>query len=568
MGGENLNNGYISMNSMSAQMGRLSPIEINQTMLSPLQSLELTKDKLMRKSVFTTDFYIRPVFGRPRLGISYPELEVYENNIIVRMIITHIIDSVTQVDFVVVPVDEEDEVTDEIQNQIDEATKFFNARTWMESWHNTLRRMLPDLLMYDCGVLIKIFGKECYDKDGLLKENNKTPPLEMQSRDGRSFLADCDQFGRITKYFQYSWMNIQSVPIPFARDEIIYLMARPQSRSVYGVASLSIIKDVMDYLTASIASNRAFWENGMFPGLQIDHPDIVDPDELLARAQLYKETLKGEANYNKALITAGGTKVTPLQFTNQQNQWLEASEYMQKLVFALFKISPSQLGFTEQTNRATAIVQSENYKQEGVRTVLTLLENYLNREIIWKYFGEDIKFKFDDSLDLQDKKQQADVDHILLGDGTITVNEIRSRDGKEEFADEEFNAPFVNLVMQQKIMMGGVEEEGEEDGSEDYGGWGEEPEEIPAEAETPAEEVAPETPSEKFEKAVTAEAVSGDPGYAFIPTVWDAKTKKKKKKEAEDDEEDTKEALDKWSADTRDKINKELERIYTDADIK
>ena len=44
----------------------------------------------------------------------------------------------------------EEEVTDEIQSQIDTATEFFNARKWMESWDTTLRRMLPDLLFYDC----------------------------------------------------------------------------------------------------------------------------------------------------------------------------------------------------------------------------------------------------------------------------------------------------------------------------------------------------------------------------------------------------------------------------------
>jgi len=532
-------------------------------MLSPIQALELTKDKLMRKSVFTQDFYIRPVFGRPRLGIDYAELEEYENNIIIRMIITHIIDSVTQTDFKVVPTDEEDEVSDEVQSQIDEATKFFEAKKWMESWHNTLRRMLPDLLLYDCGVLIKVFGKECYEEDGLLKENNTTPPLELQSRDGRSFLADCDQFGRISKWYQYSFMNIQSRPIPFAADEIVYIMGRPQSRSVYGIAALTIVKDVVDYLTSSISANRAFWEKGFFIGGQVDHPDIVDPDELKARAQMYKEQLQGSENYNTWLVTAGGTKVTPLQFTNQQNQWLEASEYFQKLVFALFKISPSQLGFTEQTNRATAIVQSENYKQEGVRTVLTLLENYINRHIVWQYFGEDIEFKFDDSLDLTDEKQRADIDHTQLTDGTIVINEIRSRDGKEEFADEECNAPFAQIALQQKIMMGG-EEPGM--GEEEVGGWGEETATKPGEEETPTEEAAPTTPEEKFEKAVTAGAVSGEPGYAFIPTKWDTAAKKKKAKKDEDEEEETKKSLDDWQKGIQDTVAKDLKRIYEKKD--
>lgn len=530
-------------------------------MLSPVQALETVRDKNMRKGVYTADFYIRPVFGKPRLGISYSELEPLENNILIRMVITYIIDSVTQTEFNITPIKEEDEVSTETQKNIDSATEFFGARKWMESWNATLRRMLPDLLMYDCGVLIKIFGKECYDEHGVLKEDNKTPPLELSSRDGRSFLVDCDPYGRITKYWQYSFMNIQSTPIRFAHDEIIYIMARPQSRSVYGIASLQIVKDVLDYLDASISAQRKYYENNFPIAGQIDHPDIVDPDELLKRAQMYKETLKGEQNTGRWIITAGGTKVTPLQISAQNMQWIESSKYFQTLIFALYKLSPSQLGFQAETNRATALVDSQKYKQEGVRTILTLLENYINREIIWKYFGEDIKFEFDDSLDLQDEKQRADIDHIQLTDGTLTINEIRSRDGKENFEDDFFNAPFASQVAQQKIMESGMEGEGEEE-PEEYAEYSEEPPTEPGEEETPEEKTAPETPAGKLEKAVMAGTPMGEPGAAFIPIVWDKKSEKKKKKEEEEKEEKTKKDLDKWAADMNDAIVGDLKQLY------
>lgn len=557
-----VNSGYINL--QFTQLGGLSPIEVHQSMLSPVMALETVKDKNMRKGVYTQDFYIRPVFGKPRLGIDYAELESLEDNILVRMVITHIIDSVTQTEFNITPIKEEDEVGTETQKNIDVATEFFEARKWMESWNATLRRMLPDLLMYDCGVFIKIFGKECYDEHGVLKEDNKTPPLELSSRDGRSFLVDCDPYGRITKYWQYSFMNIQSTPISFARDEIIYLMARPQSRSVYGVASLQIIKDVLDYLNASITSQRKYYENNFPISGMISHDDIVDPDELLKRAQMYKETLKGESNTGKWLITSGGTKITPLQISAQNMQWIESSKYFQTLIFALYKLSPSQLGFQAETNRATALVDSQKYKQEGVRTILTLLENYINREIIWKYFGEDIKFEFDDSLDLQDEKQRADVDHIQLTDGTLTINEIRSRDGKENFSDLEFNSPFASMVMQQKIMSEGMGEEAGEEPEEEYAEYTEpeEPEIQPGESETPEEKSAPEVPAEKLEKAVMAETPMGEKGAALIPTVWDVATKKKKKKEEDKKEEKTKRDLDKWSEETNDAIVDDLKRLY------
>jgi HK97 family phage portal protein len=549
------------------QIGRLSHLDLGQAQIAPVQALDVggSKNKVNYKALYTSDYWIRPVFGKPRLNVDYGELEVYESNILIRMVTNHIIDSVCSTDFDIVPIKEEDEVSDEIQKQIDAATEFFGARKWMESLDATLRRMLPDLLFYDCGLMIKVFPKNCYDENSVLRKNNKEPPVALMARDGRSFLLDSTPFGEIEAVWQYSFMNLASYPRLFDPEEIIYLQMRPQSRSIYGIANLQIIKDVVDYLNAAVTAQRSYYENNFPISGAIDHPDIVDPDELKARAQMYKETLKGESNTGKWLITAGGTKVTPLQISAQTMQWLESTEYFQKLIFAMFKISPTQLGFTEQVNRATAITQSQNYKENGVKVVLNFLENYFNREIIWKYFGEEIEFKYDDSLDLQDKKQQVDTDHVSLTDGTITINEIRTRDGNEEFTDEECNAPFAQMALQQKLMEGSMG--GEEEGGE-YGGWGEEPEAQPGEEETSAEEAAPETPAEKLEKAVTAEAPMGAPGAALIPTVWDSATKKKKKKEAEDAEEETKDDLDKWSVDVQKNIEKELRQLYKESDIK
>lgn len=564
------NSGYIPINMYPQQLGRLTHLDLGRAQISPVLAMNTTGDQHsgVLKATYTSDYFIRPVFGKPRLGIDYGELEPLEGNILIRMVTNHIIDSVCSTDFDIVPIKEEDEVSDETQNNIDVAREFFEAKKWMESWDATLRRMLPDLLFYDCGLIIKVFSKDCYDEDSVLKEDNKAPPVALIARDGRSFLLDSSPYGEIEAVWQYSFMNIAAHPRLFASEEIIYLQMRPQSRSIYGIANLQIVKDVLDYLNASIGAQRAYYENNFPISGQIDHPDIVDPEELLKRAQLYKETLKGESNTGKWLITSGGTKVNPLQISAQNMQWLESSTYYQKLIFSMFKISPSQLGFTEQVNRSTAITQSQNYKENGVKTVLDFLENYLNREIIWKYFGEDIKFKFDDSLDLTDKKQQADVDHIQLTDGTITINEIRSRNGKENFADEECNAPFCQMVLQDKLMKSGMEDEEPEEEYSETGDWNEEPETQPGESETPEESATPSTPAEKFEKAVSVETSIGSSGSAFVPTVWDSATKKKQKKDEEKQEESTKEFLDNWSVETQKRIESDLTQLYKDKDIK
>ncbi len=549
------NTGYTSN-----QLMQLVPSQLGYYSYSPIQVVETgVKIPGYLKGTYTTDFWWNPPFGRPR-NIDYPELEDYEHNVYVQMVVNHIVDSIVKTDWDIVSYEEEKEAPEAV---VKEVTDFFASKKWQESWKSGLRRMLPDLLLYDCGVLIKVFPKKDYDEDGNLKSEN-AKPIEIMARDGRSFLKDQTLFGTIMRYYQYTWMGIQGKPIAFDVNEIVYLQMRLQSRSPYGVSNLEVIKSVVDYLTSSINANRKYWENGFFPGGHLDHPDMVDIDELKKRAQLYKEQLKGEGNYNKWLITSGGVKVTPLQFTNQQMSWLQSSEYFARIVFAIFKVPGSELGFTEGQNRATGIQQSQIYKSKGVQNVLDLLEDYINRDIIWKHFSEDVKFTFDRSLDLQDEKIRTDIDHTQITDGVVTINEIRRRDGDEEFTDDFFNAPFAADVAREKIMAGG-----EEEGGEMPPGGGE-PGMVPGEEETPEEEASETTggakeareEAEKFEKAVSVDAPSGTAGYALTPIVVDSKKKKKQKKAEKDLEEDTVKDLKDWNDSTQKEIEKKLEELY------
>ena len=429
------------------------------------------------KAVMTESFWLSPPWGRPR-NINYPLLEEYEKNPWIQMVTTHIIDSVVQCRYSIKAIDE-DKV---VQSHIDEVDEFFKSVTWQESWKETLRRMLPDLLLYDAGVLIKVFPKQAYDEDMMLVKSESgakdfevtkvlkksVKPVEIVARDGRSFLKDVDLYGFLTGFFQYAWIAPHAKPIRFDRDEVAYISMRPQSRSPYGTSPLETVMAIVDYLTASVNANRKYFENGIWIGGQIDHPDVNDAEEMIKRAEMYSQELKGEENYNKWLITFGGTKITPLSFTNQQMQWLETSEFFGRIVFAIFKVTPSELGFTDGMNHATADIQSKVYKSKGVQNILDLLEEYINREIIWKHFNTDIEFKFDRSLDLEDLQKQTNIDHQQLQDGVTTVNSIRVRDGDEPFDDELFDQPYAEMTFQDNLMSQGEEgEEGEYEEEED-----------------------------------------------------------------------------------------------------
>jgi HK97 family phage portal protein len=428
-------------------------------------------DGVRRKAVYTDAFWLAPPYGRPR-DIDYERLEPLEKNAWVKMCVQHIVDSVVKAEWNIVQRNKEKEVSDATLKEVKE---FFEGG-WTEDFATNLRMMLPDLLHYDCGVTIKAFAPKDYKDTGEII-NTKRKPVELYSRDGRSFMKDTGLAGRLRQYWQYSWINPQGKPIKFSPDEILYFQLNPSSRSPYGVAPLEIVEDIIDYMIDSARAQSKYWKNGMFVGGQIDMPEVKDFNELKRYQAYFESKLRGSRKFGKWIVTGGGTDVKTIPFNAQQMQWVESQKWFAKIVFAMFKVTPSELGFTEDLNRATGIQQMEINKSHAVMPVLQLLQDTINRQIVWKHFNEDVMFEYDATLCLADKKLQSEIDSVRLDKGIISVNEVRDRDGLEKWEDEKWNMPMGQAE-------GKEEEEEEGDDGFDWGsmfdqGDDEEPDEEP-----------------------------------------------------------------------------------------
>jgi len=400
------------------------------------------EDGIKRKGVYTDAFWLAPPYGRPR-DIDYDRLEKIEKSVWVRMCVQHIVDRIANAEWNIVPVKKGEDVP---QQNIDKPTEFFNGMGWDAPLSQVLRMMLPDAIQYDAGMILKSYPVIAYEKENWRLKSTKLPPVQLYARDGRSFMLDTNLFGQVKTYWQYSWINPQGKPIEFNPDEIIYFQKSPQSRGPYGIASLEIIEEIIDYMIDSTLAQSKYWKNGLFVGGQIDLPDVRDLDELKRQQAYFEAKLRGPRKYNKWIVTGGGAKVQSMPFTSQQMQFIDSQKWFAKMVFGVFSLTPSELGFTEDLNKATGIQQMEIHKSKGVRPWLKLIEDMFNRHIVWKDFSDDVKFEFVRELDLADKKIQVEIDTARLSAGLDSVNELRLRDGLEAWDDEKYDLPSGDSV--------------------------------------------------------------------------------------------------------------------------
>jgi len=395
------------------------------------------EDGIKRKGVYTDAFWLAPPYGRPR-DIDYDRLEAIEKSVWVRMCVQHIVDRIAGADWNIVPMEKGNKVP---QDHIDKPKEFFNSRLWDKPLSHVIRMLLPDAIQYDAGVILKSYPVIAYEKENWRLKSTQLPPLQLYARDGRSFMMDTNLFGQVKTYWQYSWINPQGKPIEFSPDEIIYFQKSPMSRGPYGIAALEIIEEIIDYMIDSTLAQSKYWKNGLFVGGQIDLPDVRDLDELKRQQAYFEAKLRGPRKYNKWIVTGGGAKVQSMPFTSQQMQFIDSQKWFAKMVFAVFELTPSELGFTEDLNKATGIQQMEIHKSAGIRPWLKLIEDMFNRHVVWSDFTDDVRFEFVNTLDLADKNVQTDIDIARLGAGLDSVNELRLRDGLDAWDDDKYDLP-------------------------------------------------------------------------------------------------------------------------------
>ena len=316
-------------------------------------------------------FLYKPPFGYPRnenLGL----IRQMAKNPYIYSIIKSITDAVASSEWEIVSKKGIDN-TPEISAKIEEITQFFdNPNGNMESFSDILRALTRDILELDSGVLVKVF-------------NNQRQLVQVFARDGASFLKNPNIYGYIgdradviepnsdmslgnmddqeaihfyelnykdqAAYFQYGWTS-QSMPIPFGRNEVVYIMQNPKSDSIYGQSPVAILTDVILTLVYGSQYNLDFYMNNNMPeGIM----SIVgaSENELKSFKQRFESQFRKQDEITgfwrkigfKFPFTNRQAEFIPFQLDPKTMQVIEQQTWFTKIAWSCFGTTAEEMGF-------------------------------------------------------------------------------------------------------------------------------------------------------------------------------------------------------------------------------
>ncbi|MFA5406725.1 MAG: phage portal protein [Candidatus Nanoarchaeia archaeon] len=429
------------------------------------------------KYPIATSFLYSPVFGIPR-NVDLYSIRALSKTHWVRMHINLIIKTVVNTRWEVVPVDDEKGV---INTKVwDDVKSFFKTPSTNGEDLNYFNEVLiHDFLEVGEMMLALVFNESLYEsksftltpnafevedtsKDGVssykitkgLPEPEdyviKTPKMDVIKKgvskkaglidvrviDPASMTVNIDKNGDLPlntpAYFQYLWCNpTLATPTPFFKREVVWEKNNPTSYECYGQSPLISVMMILETLIASVRDNKLLFENNASPDGFLSY--LTDnPDEAVKIANMLKNKLKN--NPHKIVVGNEDHKFTSFRLSNQDLEWLNGMKFFKDLVGAMFNTTPDELGFTENSNRATGFSQNKVFIRNSVFPVLKKLECVWNKVIRTFYQDGDepevcFKFFYED-FDL--KKAQRELDWGDVDRKIKTINEVRVSDGDEE----------------------------------------------------------------------------------------------------------------------------------------
>lgn len=370
-----------------------------------------------------SQFFYGTINGKGRANPSRVSFMALRNlslaNNLVRNCINRIKHSIGRIDWFVKLKDDKADPA-KYQEQIDYVTNLILHPNKQEGMRSLLSKIAEDMLTIDNGVIEKV-------------RNSRGTIVELYTVDGATIRPNIDEFGLLADpaYYQYLELNAQGVKpdAEFTEDDLIVFQVNPQSqngRIGYGLSPVEgIVQTVVTTLQAAIY-NETFFNSKKLPPFVGSLPNV--PIEDLRNFKMAFEKSVENDDWTTAWVNSENFDIKPLRPTNQDMQFEQLNEWLAKIIFSAFELSPQDFGMTGDINKATS--QTQERMEQGVHNITNVIEEKINECIIADLAEEDpayndIQFEFD-TVNKVDELQQAQINDIYVKDHVLLPNDVRS----------------------------------------------------------------------------------------------------------------------------------------------
>ena len=379
-------------------------------------------------------------------SVSYEVLRRAANSVhVVRICINVLKEQVTKTKWAIQSKDPLKKVDQKKMDKIEEFFRHPNGSN--ETLRTLLDKMVEDLLVLDSvtlektrypdGSLAEIFYVDAASVRPVIDDHGSQDiEIPVTDADGKTNTVPVS-YVQVVDSNPYGGRESGTVVALWPKKDFISFNMHPQGSMAYFGYGLSPIEGVLGVVANILNAdnyNGSYFEEASFPPMIVHLKGSMGQRELASlRTYLYNE-LEGKY-YRPAIVSGEGEmEVHDLKNDNRRDmQFMEYMKFMATLLSAAYGLSPQDIGLLEDTNRSTSETMKDLSQAKGYGSILSLLEEVFNQEIVWKEFGDkEIEFKFV-ATDTTDPQITSQIHDTYLKAGAMTLNEVREKIGESPY---------------------------------------------------------------------------------------------------------------------------------------
>ncbi len=373
-----------------------------------------------------TNVQITPRHGR----ISFETLRgIMGSYDIAQLCVQHRVDDVRSLDISWLPAAG---VKTDVTADVDQAKEFFRMPDRRRPFSAWLAMWLYDIMRWDAGALY-------------IRRNNLEEPIALEVVDGTTLIPLTDFYGRVPLDEDDDDIDpddleidgdvvpafvqiIQGLPwVWLTADDLIYQPLNPVPESLYGLAPLEKI-----LLTANTDIRfqwhflNYFTEGSLPAGFMDAPPDMSDPAQIQMWQEIWDDIMIGDQTKLRQIRwVPNGSK-----FTSAKNEDFnpEFPLYLLRRTCAAYGVTPNDMGFTEDVNRASADTQVDVQFRVGTQPLLRHIEEVLTL-FAQRELGLRVQLQIDDGREVEDRVATAQAHSIYIQAGVESPDEVRDELG-------------------------------------------------------------------------------------------------------------------------------------------
>ncbi|MFA7286909.1 MAG: phage portal protein [Patescibacteria group bacterium] len=223
----------------------------------------------------------------------------------------------------------------------------------------------------------------------------------------------------------------------YPRRRVIHIRDMDVDDPFWGIGRVNTVREeiMMDYFVNRFNSN--FFRFGATLNLMFtpDHDLTEDQHQQILDAM--SSEIGGAEKAFKIFINRYAGKFEYPDQKHKDIAFLDLLKHNREKIFGVFGLPPFRGGVMEYANYANALAQDIDFWMNTIKPILKVIEDGLNKQLLWPIFGQDIRIKFDlDSVPAIKGDQTAVEDRLLKlkKEGIVSAEYVREQLGIDEDA--------------------------------------------------------------------------------------------------------------------------------------